>query len=162
MDSRIVLDTKGAELLLGNGDMLYISPGSTTANRSQGTFVSPKEIRSVVKHLKEVAAPNFERSLVQIKPGGGGKFGDGDDLQERDDLFDDAVRIMIESGRGSVSLLQRRMGIGYGRASRLVDQMAVAGIVGEHKGSVAREILISLEDWDEMQLLEADEDSDLQ
>ncbi len=160
MDSRIVLDTKGAELLLGNGDMLYISPGSTTANRSQGTFVSPVEIRKIVKHLKEIAAPNFERSLVQIKPGGGGiEVGDG--VQERDDLFDDAVRIMIESGRGSVSLLQRRMGIGYGRASRLVDQMAVAGIVGEHKGSVAREILISLEDWDEMQQLEAEEDSDL-
>jgi S-DNA-T family DNA segregation ATPase FtsK/SpoIIIE len=162
MDSRIVLDSKGAELLLGNGDMLYISPGSTTANRSQGTFVSPKEIRSIVKHLKEVAAPNFERSLVQIKPGGGGSDSSGDELHERDDLFDDAVRIMIESGRGSVSLLQRRMGIGYGRASRLVDQMAVAGIVGEHKGSVAREVLISLEDWDEMQQLEAEEDPDLE
>ena len=164
MDSRIVLDTKGAELLLGNGDMLYISPGTTTANRSQGTFVSPKEIRSVVKHLKEVAAPNFERSLVAIKPGGtSGSSVDADgEMQERDDLFDDAVRIMIESGRGSVSLLQRRMGIGYGRASRLVDQMAVAGIVGEHKGSVAREILISLEDWDEMQQLEADDDPDLE
>jgi S-DNA-T family DNA segregation ATPase FtsK/SpoIIIE len=158
MDSRIVLDTKGAELLLGNGDMLYISPGTTTANRSQGTFVSPKEIRSIVKHLKEVAAPNFERSLVQIKPASNGGGDTDDDLLERDDLFDDAVRIMIESGRGSVSLLQRRMGIGYGRASRLVDQMAVAGIVGEHKGSVAREILISLEDWDEMQQLEADDE----
>jgi S-DNA-T family DNA segregation ATPase FtsK/SpoIIIE len=80
----------------------------------------------------------------------------GGDSGERDDLFDDAVRVMIESGRGSVSLLQRRMGIGYGRASRLVDQMAVAGIVGQHKGSVAREILISIEDWDEMQQLEDD------
>jgi S-DNA-T family DNA segregation ATPase FtsK/SpoIIIE len=150
-------------LLLGNGDMLYISPGSTTANRSQGTFVSAKEIRSIVKHLKEVAAPNFERSLVQIKPGGGSSVSEeGGDIQERDDLFDSAVRIMIESGRGSVSLLQRRMGIGYGRASRLVEQMAVAGIVGQHKGSVAREILISLEDWDEMQQLEADEDPDLE
>lgn len=154
MDSRIVLDTKGAELLLGNGDMLYISPGSTNANRAQGTFVSTTEIRKIVKHLKEVAAPNFERSLVQIKPRAGSAIdADGDD-GERDDLFDDAVRIMIESGRGSVSLLQRRMGIGYGRASRLVDQMAVAGIVGEHKGSVARKILISLDEWDEMQQLE--------
>ena len=161
MDSRIVLDTKGAELLLGNGDMLYISPGTTTANRSQGTFVSPKEIRNIVKHLKEVAAPNFERSLVQIKASGSGDSAGGD-ITERDDLFDDAVRIMIESGRGSVSLLQRRMGIGYGRASRLVDQMATAGIVGEHKGSVAREILISLEDWDEMQQLEADDDYDFE
>ncbi len=157
MDSRIVLDSKGAELLLGNGDMLYISPGTTTANRSQGTFVSPNEIRKIVKHLKEVAVPNFERTLVQIKPGGGGGVDAGGDAGERDDLFDDAVRVMIESGRGSVSLLQRRMGIGYGRASRLVDQMAVAGIVGEHKGSVAREILISIEDWDEMQQLEDDD-----
>jgi S-DNA-T family DNA segregation ATPase FtsK/SpoIIIE len=162
MDSRIVLDTKGADLLLGNGDMLYISPGSTTANRSQGTFVSPKEIRSVVKHLKEVAAPNFERSLVQIKPNGNSTLDASGEMQERDDLFDDAVRIMIESGRGSVSLLQRRMGIGYGRASRLVDQMAVAGIVGKHKGSVAREILISLEDWDEMQHLEAEDEPGLE
>ncbi|MAI66250.1 MAG: hypothetical protein CMJ26_00050, partial [Phycisphaerae bacterium] len=139
-----------------------ISPGTTTANRSQGTFVSPKEIRGVVKHLKEIAAPNFERSLVTIKLGGGGAVDAGGGVQERDDLFDDAVRIMIESGRGSVSLLQRRMGIGYGRASRLVDQMAVAGIVGEHKGSVAREILISLEDWDAMQHLEDEEDPDLE
>ena len=127
MDSRIVLDTKGAELLLGNGDMLYISPGSTTANRSQGTFVSSKEIRNIVKHLKEIAAPNFERSLVQIKARWQLVEFDVMRILERDDLFDDAVRIMIESGRGSVSLLQRRMGIGYGRASRLVDQMAVAG-----------------------------------
>ncbi|MDP6693393.1 MAG: DNA translocase FtsK, partial [Phycisphaerales bacterium] len=157
MDSRIVLDTKGAELLLGNGDMLYIAPGDTNVNRAQGTFVSPKEIRTIVKHLKEVAAPNFERSLIQIKPNSGNEYSPDGEVGERDDLFDDAVRIMIESGRGSVSLLQRRMGIGYGRASRLVDQMAVAGIVGEHKGSVAREILISLEDWDEMQQLEDDE-----
>jgi len=121
-----------------------------------GTFVSPKEIRSIVKHLKEVAAPNFERSLIQIKPSSAVGLNDSGDPQERDGLFDDAVRIMIESGRGSVSLLQRRMGIGYGRASRLVDQMAVAGIVGEHKGSVAREILISLEDWEEMQEMEDD------
>jgi S-DNA-T family DNA segregation ATPase FtsK/SpoIIIE len=162
MDSRIILDTKGAELLLGNGDMLYISPGTTTANRSQGTFVSPQEIRKIVKHLKEVAAPNFERSLVRIKAKSGENSDLENDIQERDDLFDSAVRIMIESGRGSVSLLQRRMGIGYGRASRLVDQMAVAGIVGEHKGSVARQILISLEDWDEMQQLEADEDAEFE
>jgi S-DNA-T family DNA segregation ATPase FtsK/SpoIIIE len=156
MDSRIVLDCKGAELLLGNGDMLYIAPSSTQAFRAQGTFVSPKEIRLIVKHLREVAAPNFERSLVQIKPSRTTGTDDHGELQERDALFDDAVRVMIESGRGSVSLLQRRMGIGYGRASRLVDQMAVAGILGEHKGSVAREILITLEDWDEMQEMEDD------
>ena len=155
MDSRIVLDTKGAELLLGNGDMLYISPGTTQAHRAQGTFVAPKEIRKVVKHLKEVAAPNFERSLVTIDASG--SSGEAGMPEERDPLFDQAVRVMIDSGRGSVSLLQRRLGVGYGRASRLVDQMALAGIVGDHKGSVAREILITLDEWDEMQRLE-DED----
>jgi S-DNA-T family DNA segregation ATPase FtsK/SpoIIIE len=158
MDSRIVLDTKGAELLLGNGDMLYISPSDTQAHRAQGTFVSPREIRAVVKHLKEVAAPNFERSLIQIKPGSATSPNGVDEFDERDPLFDDAVRIIIESGRGSVSLLQRQMSIGYGRASRLVDQMSNAGILGSHKGSVAREILITIEDWEEMQQMESDLD----
>jgi len=78
----------------------------------------------------------------------------------RDPLFDSAVRIMIESGRGSVSLIQRRLAIGYGRASRLVDQMAAAGIVGDHKGSVAREVLISLEDWERMRQMEEEGDGD--
>ncbi|MDP6601176.1 MAG: DNA translocase FtsK, partial [Phycisphaerales bacterium] len=156
MDSRIVLDTKGAELLLGNGDMLYVSPGTTQAHRAQGTFVAPKEIRRVVKHLKEVAAPNFERSLVTIDAGG--DSGEGGMPEERDPLFDQAVRVMIDSGRGSVSLLQRRLGVGYGRASRLVDQMALAGIVGDHKGSVARNVLITLDEWDEMQRLEDEDD----
>ena len=81
-------------------------------------------------------------------------------MQERDDLFDEAVRVMIDSGRGSVSLLQRRLGIGYGRASRLVDQMALAGIVGDHQGSVAREVLISLEDWEEMTTMEEEDYED--
>ena len=83
--------------------------------------------------------------------------GDIDAIQERDDLFDEAVRVMIDSGRGSVSLLQRRLGVGYGRASRLVDQMGLAGIVGPHNGSVAREVLITLDDWEEMQQMEAEE-----
>ena len=78
-----------------------------------------------------------------------------DDPHERDPLFDEAVGIIIESGRGSVSLVQRRLSIGYSRASRLVDQMALAGILGEHKGSVAREVLISMEDWQRMQALES-------
>ena len=157
MDSRIVLDSKGAELLLGDGDMMYISPSATQAIRAQGSFVSPKEIRKIVKHLKEVATPNFERSLIQIKPSGGNATGDIDSMQERDDLFDEAVRVMIDSGRGSVSLLQRRLGVGYGRASRLVDQMSMAGIVGKHQGSVAREVLITIEDWEEMQQMEEED-----
>ncbi|MDY7107516.1 MAG: DNA translocase FtsK 4TM domain-containing protein [Planctomycetota bacterium] len=156
MDSRIVLDQKGAELLLGQGDMMFLTPHTTDVKRAQGTLVEDGEIRAVVKFLKRVAGPSFERSLIAIRP-------DGDETeaglgeQERDPLFDEAVKIIIESGRGSVSLLQRRLSIGYGRASRLVDQMSLAGIVGDHKGSVAREVLITLEEWEQMKRLMEEE-----
>ena len=153
MDSRIVMDTKGAELLLGHGDMMMVTPQSPEPCRTQGTLVDDSETRKVVRFLRDVAGPTFERSLVQVPASG--LAGGGDTEQQRDPLFDEAVRIIIESGRGSVSLVQRRLSIGYSRASRLVDQMALAGILGEHKGSVAREVLISLEDWDRMQAMES-------
>jgi len=156
MDSRIVLDTKGAELLLGQGDMMLVTPRQPDVRRAQGTLVDDGESRKVVRFLKDVAAPSFERSLIQLRPGSDGEVGGA--TVERDPMFDDAVRIMIESGRGSVSLLQRRLAIGYSRASRLVDQMGQAGILGEHKGSVAREVLISLEEWEQMQSM-SDEDA---
>ena len=163
MDSRIVLDQKGAELLLGQGDMMYLSPSATEINRCQGTLVTDQETRSVARFLKTVAAPNFERSLVAIRSGGGGGGDPEDDMEggispaKRDPLFDQAVEIMIESGRGSVSLLQRRMAIGYSRASRLVDQMGQAGILGEHKGSVAREVMLTLDEWRQMKAMESGE-----
>lgn len=159
MDSRIVLDSKGAELLLGQGDMLFLNPKTSELRRAQGTLVTDGEIRKAVRFLKDVAAPSFERSLMVLRAptSGDGDGGDGDgglDASERDPLFDKAVEIMIESGRGSVSLLQRRLAIGYSRASRLVDQMGLAGILGEHKGSVARAVMITLEDWHRMRDLE--------
>jgi S-DNA-T family DNA segregation ATPase FtsK/SpoIIIE len=153
MDSRIVLDAKGAEVLLGNGDMMVVTPRDPEVRRAQGTLVDDGESRKVVRFLKTVAAPSFERQLIQLRPGTEGEIGAAP--SERDPMFDDAVRVMIESGRGSVSLLQRRMAIGYSRASRLVDQMGQAGILGEHKGSVAREVLISLEEWEQMTAMEA-------
>jgi len=153
MDSRIVLDTKGAELLLGNGDMMVVTPRDPEVRRAQGTLVDDGESRKVVRFLKDVASPSFERQLIQLRPGSVGEV--GGQPSERDPMFDDAVRVMIESGRGSVSLLQRRMAIGYSRASRLVDQMGQAGILGEHKGSIAREVLISLEEWEQMTAMEA-------
>jgi len=158
MDSRIVLDQKGAELLLGQGDMLFLTPHTSEVKRAQGTLVSDGETRKVAQFLKTVAMPSFERSLIQIRPksadGDGGEGSDGLSPNERDPLFDEAVKIMIESGRGSVSLLQRRLAIGYSRSSRLVDQMGLAGILGEHKGSVAREVIITLEEWEQMKVLE--------
>jgi len=164
MDSRIVLDSKGAELLLGQGDMLVLTPSGSELRRCQGTLVADSETRKVTRFLKEVAAPSFERTLVAIRgdrsaSNGEGEGGDGGAF-ERDPLFDKAVEIVIESGRGSVSLLQRRLAIGYGRSSRLIDQMGLAGILGEHKGSVAREVLITLDDWRRMRELESGESAE--
>jgi len=162
MDSRIVLDQKGAELLLGQGDMLVLTPSSSELRRSQGTLVTDSETRKVARFLEDVAKPSFERSLVAIR-GTKAVVGNNDardggsaatDGFERDPFFEKAVEIIIESGRGSVSLLQRRLAIGYGRASRLVDQMGLAGILSDHKGSVAREVLISLDDWHRMREME--------
>jgi len=160
MDSRIVLDQKGAELLLGQGDMMFLAPHTSEVTRAQGTLVADAEIRKVAKFLKEVAEPTFERTLMSIRPGSEQDEAEGISPAERDPLFDKAVEIMIESGRGSVSLLQRRLAIGYSRASRLVDQMGLAGILGEHKGSVARDVLISLEEWEEMKRLEEQAEQD--
>ena len=161
MDSRIVLDSKGAELLLGQGDMMVLTPQTAEIQRCQGTLVTDKETRSVAKFLRNVAAPTFERSLMSLKSSGAASDPNDEEhgAVERDPLFDKAVEIMIETGRGSVSLLQRRMAIGYSRASRLVDQMGLAGILGEHKGSVAREVNITLEEWKQMKAMEeGDED----
>lgn len=158
MDSRIVLDHKGAELLLGQGDMLFLSPRSSKLTRAQGTLVEDTEIRQTVKFLKQIAQQNFEPQLIQLK----GSRLNQDEERERDPLFDDAVRIVIESRRGSVSLLQRRLTIGYSRASRLIEQMAEAGIIGEYKGSQAREVSLTIEEWDALRAqAEADADSQL-
>ena len=167
LDSRIVLDQKGGELLLGQGDMLLLNPSSDKLMRCQGTLVDDGEIRRVTRFLRDVAAPSFERSLVQIKHGA--KAEDAERLAatennssaslaaaQEDPLFDRAVEIVLETQRGSVSLLQRRLAIGYTRASRLIDLMGIAGIIGEHKGSVAREVLITPDEWEAIKAM-ADE-----
>jgi S-DNA-T family DNA segregation ATPase FtsK/SpoIIIE len=155
MDSRIVMDQNGAELLLGQGDMLFMPPGASKPIRSQGTYIDDKEIRDSVKLVKGLADAQYEPELVQIKAtvNADGEF-------EKDELFDDAVRIVLETKRGSVSLLQRRLTIGYSRASRLIEQMAATGIVGDYKGSQAREAMFTLEEWEAMKAQQqADADS---
>jgi S-DNA-T family DNA segregation ATPase FtsK/SpoIIIE len=142
MDSRIVLDQNGADLLLGQGDMLFLPPGMGKPIRAQGTYIDDKEIRESVRLCKDQADAQFEPELVQIRT----EFS-ADDI-DKDDLFDDAVKIILETKRGSVSLLQRRLTIGYSRASRLIEMMAGAGIVGAYKGSQAREALLTLEEWE--------------
>jgi S-DNA-T family DNA segregation ATPase FtsK/SpoIIIE len=141
MDSRIILDQNGAETLLGEGDMLFLKPGTSDLVRAQGTFIDEMEVRRVVKHLKDVAEPQFHPELIQLN-----RF-DASDMK-RDELFDEAVRIVLETSRGSVSLLQRRLNIGYARASRIIEMMAAAGILGEYKGSQAREVVMTLKEYE--------------
>lgn len=141
MDSRIVLDQNGAEVLLGQGDMLFLPPGSSKVVRAQGTWIEDDEMRAVLKDLAGKARPQFHHELQGLRPKGEGAGG------ERDPLFDKAVDIIVRSRRGSVSLLQRKLTIGYSRASRLIEQMSEAGLVGDYKGSQAREVLITEKEW---------------
>ncbi|MHC5180285.1 MAG: FtsK/SpoIIIE domain-containing protein [Planctomycetota bacterium] len=141
MDSRIILDQKGAETLLGQGDMLFLKPGTSDLVRAQGAFLDDVEIRGIVKFLKDVAEPQFSRELMQLNTVDLGSA-------PKDDLFDDAVRVVLETKRGSVSLLQRRLSIGYARASRIIETMAATGLLGEYKGSQAREVTMTLEEYE--------------
>jgi S-DNA-T family DNA segregation ATPase FtsK/SpoIIIE len=154
MDSRIILDQNGAETLLGQGDMLFLKPGTSDLIRAQGTFVDDMEVKRIVKHLKEVAEPQFHPELTQLNRI------DASDMP-RDELFDEAVRVVLETKRGSVSLLQRRLNVGYARASRMIEMMASIGILGEYKGSQAREVLMTLDEYEQLcQQVDAGQDSD--
>jgi len=153
LDSRIVLDQNGAETLLGGGDMLFLKPGTSDLVRAQGTFVDEGEIKRVVKHLKDVAEPQFHPELTQLNRVDASEM-------TKDELFDGAVRIVLETKRGSVSLLQRRLSIGYARASRIIEMMAAAGILGEYKGSQAREVVMTLKEYERQRGYVSVEDED--
>jgi S-DNA-T family DNA segregation ATPase FtsK/SpoIIIE len=163
-DSRVVLDEMGADKLLGNGDMLFLWPGTSTLLRGQGTYLSDEEINHIVDCCSR-GEQNFVQELVNIKV----KSADGENeetpkpgaLKKRDDLYESAVDLVVREQRGSVSLLQRALGIGYGRAARLIDFMAEDGIVGQYNGSQAREILITVSDWERMQGLSSDDEMTL-
>jgi S-DNA-T family DNA segregation ATPase FtsK/SpoIIIE len=148
-DSRVVLDEMGAERLLGNGDMLFLSPGTSQILRGQGTFLSDEEIGRVMAAIG-TSEPQYAAELVNLQPAGSAAEGEakpGGSPKDKDDLYEAAVEVIIREGRGSVSLLQRALGVGYGRGARLIDFMAEDGVVGEYKGSQAREVLITMEEW---------------
>jgi S-DNA-T family DNA segregation ATPase FtsK/SpoIIIE len=150
-DSRVVLDEMGADKLLGKGDMLYLQPGTSTLIRSQGTYTGDEEITRIVEHLE--CDPCYATELIQLSASGGGtneKSSFLETLRARDEVYEQAIEVVIREGRGSVSLLQRALGIGYGRAARLVDFMAEDGIVGDYNGSQAREVLYTTEQWNEV------------
>jgi S-DNA-T family DNA segregation ATPase FtsK/SpoIIIE len=141
VDSRTILDTNGAEALLGRGDMLFLPPGTSRIQRLHAPYVSEKETAAVVKFWKEQGEAEYVHGFLESpkdeRPSGDGAVAEGDD----DPMFDDAVRLVFEFGKASTSLLQRRLRIGYGRAAHLIDLMERDGLVGAADGSRPRELL---------------------
>lgn len=144
VDSRTILDMNGAEQLLGNGDMLYLPAGSSKPIRLQNAFISSDEVERIVEHIERQQgyAKPFTLPSVTERKRNGLSGGSGD----RDELFEEAARIVVRHQQGSVSLLQRRLKVGYSRAARLVDELEAAGVVGPYDGSKAREVLVESED----------------
>lgn len=141
IESQIILDRKGAERLLGKGDMLMVQPGTDSLIRAQGSFVSQEEIRRVVDHLKSLGEPQYRNEIIEIDTSAGFEG------TSEDELFDEAVDIVVQSQRGSISLLQRRLKIGYQRAARLIEAMESIGVVGPANGDKPREVLMQPEQW---------------
>jgi S-DNA-T family DNA segregation ATPase FtsK/SpoIIIE len=139
VDSRCILDEMGAENLIGMGDMLFLPPGQAKPTRIQGAFVSDNDMNTLIAYLKTQAPPQYRDEIQNF-----GKLKEDMELldQEADELLDDAIRIVLETGQASISMVQRRLRVGYTRAARLIDMMELRGIVGPHTGSKAREILV--------------------
>lgn len=143
-DSRTILDMNGAESLLGRGDMLFIPPGKAEAHRIHGAFISDEETEQIVAYLQQFPTPE---SLIQVEQDGGIE-GEGDD--QEDSLYPEALKIVVASGQGSTSMLQRRLRVGYTRAGRLMDMLERAGVVGPPDGSRAREVLVKPDRLEEL------------
>lgn len=144
VDSRTILDMGGAERLIGKGDMLYYPIGASKPVRAQGAWISDKEVEALVEFWKKQGEPKYEEAVQE-------ETVDFNLLSEHDEdeLLEDAIRLVVENGQASISMLQRRFRIGYSRAARLIDVMEVRGIVGSHQGSKPREVLIDDTFYDE-------------
>jgi S-DNA-T family DNA segregation ATPase FtsK/SpoIIIE len=142
VDSRTVLDFNGAETLLGRGDMLFIKPGDAKPTRGQCSYVDDEEINKVIQFIKDQQEPSYNDSIMKHQESTA-KGVDG----PKDEYYDEAVRLVIETNQASVSILQRRMRLGYTRAARLIDTMEQDGIVGPYCGSKPREIMVDREKW---------------
>jgi len=142
VDSRTVLDTNGAETLLGKGDFLFMKTGDPKPTRGQCCYVSDEEINGVIDFIKKQGQPEYNETVLKPQPVAGGGGSD-----EKDEMYDEAVKVVIETNQASVTILQRRLRLGYGRAARLIDMMEQQGIVGPYAGSKARDILVDREKW---------------
>jgi S-DNA-T family DNA segregation ATPase FtsK/SpoIIIE len=142
VDSRVIIDCNGAEKLLGHGDMLYVPARAHRVLRAQGTYVSEEEIRRVVGFLEANGPqPSFLPDLAQSPTGSGRR------PQDQDALYEKAAEVVLGQQRGSATLLQRALAVGYTRATRLLEMMEDDGLVGPFNGSKSRDVLLTLEDW---------------
>ena len=150
VDSRTIIDGNGAEALLGRGDMLFLPPGTSRLIRVHGAYVDETEIGRIVTHVKAQGDPSYDETITQSEEEAMGLDGASG---ERDELFEDALRICVEMKRASTSVLQRRLRIGYGRAAAILDMMEREGFIGQADGARPRPVLSrafeTISDWDE-------------
>jgi len=166
-DSRTILDSMGAEHLIGRGDMLYLAPGTSNLLRAHGPLVTEKEIATAVRYIKRFGKPEYQRHVVTHKPlGGNGKGGRATSVDDIDDLsdpmYDQATRLVVETRKASASYIQRRLRLGYTRSARLLDMMEREGIVGPLAGSKGRDVLVPKDHFSEVDATHAlnDDSSD--
>lgn len=160
IESRIILDTTGAERLIGKGDMLYAPLGEGKPTRVQGCFISNEEIEAVIARIKETSTAEYSEEILehieqqaeQVGNNKGGSSGTNDPGDDEDELIEEAIEVIMDCRQASTSMLQRRLKLGYSRAARIIDQIEDRGIIGPSEGSKPRQILISREDWQEMKL----------
>jgi S-DNA-T family DNA segregation ATPase FtsK/SpoIIIE len=141
VDSRTVLDSNGADKLLGQGDLLFLKPGESRLIRAQGSLVADKEIDQVVDFIKSQCQPVYDEEILKEQQRANSA------TSQKDELYEQCVRVVMETGQASVSILQRRMRLGYTRAARIIDTMEQEGLIGPFEGSKARQILIDREEW---------------
>jgi S-DNA-T family DNA segregation ATPase FtsK/SpoIIIE len=147
VDSRTIIDRQGAEHLLGRGDMLMLPTGSSRVVRLHSGFITEPEINRVTESLKKMAEPVYDESVLDES----GEARDAIEPSERDEMFVDAVRTVIREGKCSITLLQRRLQLGYARAARIVDMMEQEGVVSPGEGSKPREVLVDVDYLDQFE-----------
>jgi len=145
-DSRVILDQGGAEALLGQGDMLFRGAGSSKLQRVQGAFITEEEIARITKHWAKQGEPEFEAELLETPEDASEEGGEGDFDPDSDDLLDEAIRLVVQTETASVSMIQRRLRVGYTRAGRLIDMLERRGVISGYEGSKPRQVLITQAD----------------
>jgi len=145
VDSRTILDAMGADKLLGKGDLLYLPPGSAKLTRAQGSLVTDQEIQSIVEFIAKQAKPSYELEIHRQLSQAGGSFEEEGGIDEDEEIIQQCIEVIRSEQKASVSLLQRRLRLGYGRAARIMDELENRGIVGPSKGAEPRDILIDLD-----------------